>query len=485
VYANVRPLRSLLLAAALTDPFGAAAGAATITVDTDLDADAADGVCSLREAILAANTDAVHNECPAGNGADHIRFELSSPASILLNDHLPAITESLAIHGSGTGNLTLDGLDLYRAITIESPSNGISLVVQDLTLEDGRTRFADFGGGGAYIGGGASALFERVAFVSNSSANSGGGMMVGSGGVGGQSRVTLVECIFRENVADGPTGGGGLSTTGTGTGSVVTILRSVFADNHATEGPGGAIFGGAGFITIEASTISGNSAEGNGGGIHSSTMPQGGAALLVRDTTITDNTAGTGGTIGTAGGLYLRSPGPDFPLTVSLENSVVAGNFDLVGIDQPDVLCSNLTGLAATGSTLIGANDGCDAFFPEGFPNANGDFVGTVAAPIDPLLQPLANHGGSTHVHRPSVNPLSPLIDQGTCPDAITDQRLYGDPASGLRLVDIPQVDNASGGDGCDIGAFEVGADPLFDDLIFADGFELGTSLRWDLAAGD
>jgi len=29
------------------------------------------------------------------------------------------------------------------------------------------------------------------------------------------------------------------------------------------------------------------------------------------------------------------------------------------------------------------------------------------------------------------------------------------------------------------IGAFEVGADPLFDDLIFADGFELGHVLRW------
>ena len=332
------------------------------------------------------------------------------------------------------------------------------------------------------IDGGASALFERVAFVSNSSANSGGGMMVGSGGVGGQSRVTLVECIFRENVADGPTGGGGLSTTGTGTGSVVTILRSVFADNHATEGPGGAIFGGAGFITIEASTISGNSAEGNGGGIHSSTMPQGGAALLVRDTTITDNTAGTGGTIGTAGGLYLRSPGPDFPLTVSLENSVVAGNFDLVGIDQPDVLCSNLTGLAATGSTLIGANDGCDAFFPAGSPNANGDFAGTVAAPLAPLLLPLADNGGPTPTHRPVLTPpflISPLIDRGSCPDIGADQRGFGDLAAGLRRVDLVDVPTPPGGDGCDIGAFEVGADPLFDDLIFADGFELGHALRW------
>ena len=66
----------------------------------------------------------------------------------------------------------------------------------------------------------------------------------------------MVECIFRENEAESDDGGGGLATTGTG--SVVTILRSVFANNSASDGVGGGISGSRGFITIEASTISGN-----------------------------------------------------------------------------------------------------------------------------------------------------------------------------------------------------------------------------------
>lgn len=57
------------------------------------------------EAIVAANSDAAHNDCPAGDGGDHVAFSLPVPATIVLADHLPAITESLAIHGTGTGSL--------------------------------------------------------------------------------------------------------------------------------------------------------------------------------------------------------------------------------------------------------------------------------------------------------------------------------------------------------------------------------------------
>lgn len=121
--------------------------------------------------------------------------------------------------------MTLDGLDLYRPITVEFPSNGIWLVVQALTLANGRTPVGELHGGGALI--------------------AGGGMMV-AGGLGSES--------------------------------------------------------------------------------------------LIRDTTITDNTAGSGFLVGEGGGLRL-SPGAGDPLTVSLENSVVAANFDLAGSAQPDVFC--------------------------------------------------------------------------------------------------------------------------------------------------
>ena len=63
---------ALLLAFALPALPALPASAVMITVTTADDQDLADGFCSLREAILAANTDAARNECPAGAGEDQI-----------------------------------------------------------------------------------------------------------------------------------------------------------------------------------------------------------------------------------------------------------------------------------------------------------------------------------------------------------------------------------------------------------------------------
>ncbi len=55
------------------------ARAASITVNSNADTQADDGVCTLREAIVAANTDtasgATAGECAAGSGADAITFD--------------------------------------------------------------------------------------------------------------------------------------------------------------------------------------------------------------------------------------------------------------------------------------------------------------------------------------------------------------------------------------------------------------------------
>ena len=111
-----RPLVPTLLAAVLVIPilFAGTAQAATLTVTTVLDADAADGFCSLREAILAANDDVAHNECPAGDGPDRIVFGLTTPAEINLTADLPTITETLLIRGSGPLQIIIDGADLHR-----------------------------------------------------------------------------------------------------------------------------------------------------------------------------------------------------------------------------------------------------------------------------------------------------------------------------------------------------------------------------------
>jgi CSLREA domain-containing protein len=81
-----RILPALLVAAVAGS--GRPASAVTLTVNTAVDADAGDGSCSLREAILAANTDTAYRECPAGAGADRIVFDLALPAAIDLSSDL-------------------------------------------------------------------------------------------------------------------------------------------------------------------------------------------------------------------------------------------------------------------------------------------------------------------------------------------------------------------------------------------------------------
>jgi len=123
--------------------------------------------------------------------------------------------------------------------------------------------------------------------------------------------------------------------------------------------------------------------------------------------------------------------------------------------------------------------DGAPTFFPAGTPNAEDDFVGTAASPIDPMLLPLALNGGETLNHRPELDAASPVIDHGHCPNSRQDQRGHGDPATNLRILDNATVVNHPASDGCDIGAIERGGDPGSGLNLFDDDFELGHTLRW------
>jgi hypothetical protein len=81
------------------------------------------------------------------------------------------------------------------------------------------------------------------------------------------------------------------------------------------------------------------------------------------------------------------------------------------------------------------------------------DLTGSAVAPLEPRLSLLQNNGGPT----PTMALLSdsPAIDRGKSFGLTTDQR--GLP----RVFDWPTVPNESGGDGSDIGAFELTAPAL------------------------
>ncbi len=144
-------------------------------------------------------------------------------------------------------------------------------------------------------------------------------------------------------------------------------------------------------------------------------------------------------------------------LTVRLppmQNSLVA--FNAAGVGFGHVFCDesgcwppapapDATGpFTSLGYSLIGQADGSSGFIN----GVNGDLVGTWAAPLDPLLGPLQDNGGPTLTH--ALLPGSPAIDQGQSFAQATDQR------GRHRPHDFTSIPNAPGGDGSDIGAFEL-----------------------------
>ena len=459
---------------------GPPADAATITVTTHFDTDSHDGFCSLREAILAANSNAAYNDCPAGSGADRIVFDLPSPAAIAVVSGLPPVTETVAIRGPGADQLAVDGGNLYRLFAFDSASGGEWFLLEDLTVQHG---YADDalgdGGGGVYVGPGDTVVLSRVVVAENTAANYGGGVALN--GIFGVPAVAEVDqSIIFGNLALGPGGGGGVAVID----SNATVSASSLVDNRteAAHGNGGGMAVQRGFVVLERSTVSGNSASADGGGVRIASS-SGDAALSVIDSTIFDNTAdgdadldGDGGGIGTLGN-------PSYLLTVDLANSIVAGNHDDSATLYPDIEAGANVTLTSSGFNLIGANDGAAASLPVGNPNANFDFVGTVASPIDPMLLPLNLNQGITPSHRPVLDPGSPIIDHGFCPDSAADQRGSGSPALHQRAYDHPAVPNLKPSDGCDIGSVERGAAPNSAAELFSDGFELGHPLRWSAGA--
>src|SRR2546425_10525051 len=124
------------------------AASATITVSTLADNLATDGRVSLREAILAANTDASVDGSAPGSGADEIVFA-TGPGTITLNGTpLPAIEGTLTITGPGASVLAVDGARLSRILEVGTDA---TLTISGLTIRDGRTPGtgwpAGFGGG--------------------------------------------------------------------------------------------------------------------------------------------------------------------------------------------------------------------------------------------------------------------------------------------------------------------------------------------------
>jgi hypothetical protein len=375
---------------------------------------------TLREAILAANL---------RMGPDTIPIEVEG--TIGLEEALPTITDSVAIIGPGADLLTVERAVL-TPFRIFDFASGITSSLGGLTVRGGVAE----AGGGIFNGSGSLALTGVVVRDNEAFAADVTSVKAEGGGVFSDGPLIVRESVIQDNsaIADSGTSstyarGGGILASDS-----VTVDRSTISGNAAeAHGEGGNHSGalGGGLRTsgelaiVERSTISGNSVvadnsqtnEARGGGLN-------GSELELTSSTVAGNSLIS---IGFKAGANIEFSG-----TTLVRNTIVA---DAIGDDES---CGTP---ATSGGFNLDEDGSC------GFEQAT-DLTG-VDAGLDPVLQ--AN-GGPTPTHALLLG--SPAIDRGKAFGSAVDQR--GLP----RPSDFPTIGNAEGGDGSDIGAFELQVPP-------------------------
>jgi hypothetical protein len=385
--------------------------------------------------------------------------------------------DTITFFGVGVVTLTSGELFIEKSLTLEAPSSS-SLTVRR-SADAGTTAFRIF-----HISGAQTAVTISGLTITNGLTT----MSADGGGVFNEgATLGLINCVVGGNTADGASGGGVTNLGGT-----VNISDCIIADNSTTGGGfGGGIYNvGAATMSISDSTVAGNKAAGAGGGgiINCATLNmirstisnntsakqggglnnEGGVATLT-NSTLSGNTAGGSGTGGAA--LNISFPGEQAAslrlvnCTVTNNSGTNCGGLDTennnVGANVETRLKSTIVAQQAVGpdfhsfggSGIALLSDGynIDGDGTSSFANGtNADQVGSAASPLDAKLVPLASNGGPTQTH--ALLPGSPAIDKGNSSGSSTDQRGMPRPFDYL----FPMFPNAAGGDGSDVGAYEL-----------------------------
>ncbi|NNE12188.1 MAG: CSLREA domain-containing protein, partial [Ilumatobacter sp.] len=237
------------------------AGAVSITVTTTFDTAGDDGQCSLREAITAANTNspsgAAPGECPAGSSTatDTITLAQNTTYDVAPTTNLPDISDDLVIDGNGS---TIDSRKTLRVLSI---APGVTAEIDDLTLTHRYSATSVTGRG--LINRGITTL-RNVTIVDNSEVGFGGGIFNGDDVTGTAADLTIIDSTIENNanIPDGNRVGGGIHNHDRAT---LTIENSTIRNNTADRTGGGISHRGT-HLQIEDSVIEGNRA-GTGGGV--------------------------------------------------------------------------------------------------------------------------------------------------------------------------------------------------------------------------
>jgi hypothetical protein len=342
-----------------------------------------------------------------------------------------------------------------------------AMTIIDSTISGNAARI---GGGVAMISGNESAINDSV--VSGNSAEKGGGLYAF------YSTTTVENTSIIDNSA--------------GNGGGVTLIGGLMSINHSIVSGNSAVDRGAGIyseyfsnVTIDNSTISGNTA-GNGGGVFNSTVATmeisnstlsgnsaahvGGGAfnyflseLTITNSTLSGNSAGVGGGVASdgnsltlnnstlsgnsaayeGGGIHLTSLFNSYG-ELFIQRSLVSGNSAPSG---REVYVSSSAGpVAADAYNLFGFGGDAGVF---GFTPGTTDVV--PAEPLSAILAALADNGGPTQTH--ALVPGSPAIDAAPSADCAAP------PINGLDQRGFPRNvdgDGVPSANECDVGSFEL-----------------------------
>jgi CSLREA domain-containing protein len=310
----------------------------------------ADGDCSLREAVNAANTDAAYGGCDAGSGSDSIilpdlggSYLLTRSSGVVDGAYGDLdITSNITIWGENQGTTVIDAAGVGDRIIEVAASSRLEL--DYLTLTHGTARDGEHGAagisgldgqaGGAIISIGSPIVLHNVTLSENSAGNGGyggdgnSGENGGDGGAGApggaiaiyNSTLIASYCLFNSNHA------GGGNSGGNGGYGIASGDPGSNGGEGGTGGSGGAIYIDGGSLELSEVTFSDNSAgnagDGGDGGIGVGSFATGGAGgsgglsnpageggavysydafVVIADSTFTTNSGGASGSGGSGG----------------------------------------------------------------------------------------------------------------------------------------------------------------------------------------
>ena len=362
------------------------------------------GECTLREALAVTNLQA---------DANTITFQpgLTGVISLARDSGPLIITSPVTITGPGASLLAVSGVGAVRVL---QNSSSATVTLAGMTIRDGLRQGAQFQSPNENVSGGGilnsgTLLLVACALQNNRALgaigfSNGSEWVVGGGASGGAilntGTLTLRNCTLSNNQAMGGTGAPGTTNTnGAARGGAIynfgaaTLTNCTLYGNHAYAGFNGSLGKGVGGAIYNAGSASATRA--------TSTVTLLNCTIVVNQTFDSDS--------GTGGGLYTqtRPTGASFWNFIRIRNSLVARNSAGTGPDAAGTVISD-------GNNLVGKRNGSTGWI-------GADRTGTIAAPLDPQVDLLANNAGPTATA--ALLAGSPAINNADSAAPATDQR--------------------------------------------------------------